>query len=178
MTMDWGRELMLRHRRLFVMMTDEPFRSGYPLCGRGWQDILMRLCRRIEAALGEGEIFEFSQIRQRRGILGIKWDGEASEGTEAKIGEAAHLAVARSACTCEVCGRAGSLHNNKGWLQTRCAEDAVGGERVPPRFGVGFENVRRLRRWRGHADIYFARYDRETDTLTEVPPPSRKQEGG
>ncbi|MGY4330225.1 hypothetical protein ACVWWG_004642 [Bradyrhizobium sp. LB7.2] len=45
------------------------------------------------------------------------------------------------------------------------------GEPVPPRFGAGFENVRRLRRWRGHADMYFASYDRDTDTLTEVPPP-------
>lgn len=69
----------------------------------------------------------------------------------------------------------GRLYNNKCWLETRCTAEAAG---VPlqPRFGAGFENVRRLRRSRGQADIYFARYDRERDTLTEVPPLPRKQE--
>ncbi|MET4218711.1 hypothetical protein ABIB00_003929 [Bradyrhizobium sp. LB14.3] len=177
MAMDWGHALMLRHRRLFVVNVDEPIRSfGYPYCGRGWQDILVRLCGRIEIALGEGETFEFVSIRQKLGILRIDWDAEATEVTEDKIGHAVNLAVARSASTCEICGAAGRLFNNKGWLETRCSEDAVG-EPVPPRFGLGFENVRRLRRWRGHADIHFASYDRETDTLTEVPRPSRKQEG-
>jgi hypothetical protein len=41
-----------------------------------------------------------------------------------------------------------------------------------PSRGHGFETVRRLRRWRGRADVYYARYDRQTDTLTEVPQPS------
>jgi hypothetical protein len=174
--MDWGRDLMLRHRRLFTMVADAPFRSlGYPYCGRGWQDILVRLCRRIESALGEGETFEFVRIKQKLGILRVDWEAEASEGTEDKIGHAVNLAIARSACTCEICGGEGRLHNNKGWLETRCTEDAAG-EPVAPRFGVGSESVRRLRRWRGHADIYFANYDRGTDTLTEVPPPPRKQE--
>jgi hypothetical protein len=44
------------------------------------------------------------------------------------------------------------------------------------KYGLGFENVRLLRRWRGRADVYYARYDRGTDTLTEVPPPSPDQE--
>ncbi|WP_198034806.1 hypothetical protein [Bradyrhizobium sp. WSM1417] len=176
MTMDWGHDLMLRYRRLFVMMADEPILSfGYPLCGHGWQDILVRLCDRIEVALRDGETFEFALIKQKMGILRIAWDGEASEDTESRIDHAVDLAVARSACTCEICGRDGRLHNNKGWLETRCTEDAAG-EPVPPRFGVGFENVRRFRRWRGQAEMYFARYDRTTDTLSEVPPPSRKED--
>lgn len=176
MARDWAHALMLRHRRLFVIAADEPIRSfGYPLCGRGWQDILERLCRRIEIALREGEAFEFVRIKQQLGILRVDWEAEASEETEAEIGHAVNLAAARSACTCEICGREGRLHNNKGWLETRCAEDA-GGDPVPPRFGAGCGNVRRLRRWRGHADIYFAIYDREMDTLTEVPRPLRKED--
>lgn len=175
--MDWAHDLLLRHRRLFVLTEGEPIRSfGYPFCGRGWQDILERLCGRIEGALGDGETFEFVRIKQKLGILRLDWEAEASEDTEDAIGHAVNLAVARSACTCEICGREGRLHNNKGWLETRCTDDAAS-DPVPPRFGRGFENVRRLRRWRGHADIYFARYDRDTDTLIEVPPPSRKQEG-
>lgn len=174
---DWGLDLMRRHRRLFVINADQPFRSfGYPFCGRGWQDILERLCRRVENALRDGESFEFVQIKSKMGIVRAAWDAEASEGTEDTIGHAMNLAVARSACSCEICGREGSLYNKSGWLETRCTEDAAG-EPVPPRYGRGFENVRRFRRWRGHADMFFARYDRASDTLTEVPPPSRKQEG-
>lgn len=176
-TEDWGLDLLLRHRRLFTVMVDEPTRSaGYPFCGRGWAEILNRLCGRVEDALRAGETFEFVQIKAKMGILRIVWDGEPCEETEATIGHAVDLAVARSNCTCEICGREGRLFNNRGWLETRCIDDAAG-EPVPPRFGVGFENVRRFRRWRGHADMYFAKYDRETDTLTEVPPPSRKHEG-
>jgi hypothetical protein len=177
MGIDWAHDLMLSHRRLFVIKADEPIRSsGYPFCGAGWADILERLCRRIEGALRDGETFEFVQIKQKMGILRAVWDGDTSEDTETVIGHAVNLAVARSACTCEICGREGLLYDSKGWLSTRCAEDGTG-EPVPPRYGAGFENVRRFRRWRGHADMYFATYDRETDTLTELPSPSRQQEG-
>ncbi|WP_339039260.1 hypothetical protein WHZ78_15620 [Bradyrhizobium symbiodeficiens] len=177
MAMDWGLDLMRRHRRLFTINADEHFKSfGYPFCGRGWRDLLDRLCGRIEVALGNGETFEFVRIKQKMGILRVDWEAEATQDTEDQIGHAVNLGVARSACTCEICGREGRLFNNRGWLETRCAQDAAG-EPVAPRYGLGFENVRRLRRWRGHADMYFATYDRETDTMTEVPPPSRKQEG-
>ncbi|MCS3445935.1 MULTISPECIES: hypothetical protein [Bradyrhizobium] len=177
MAMDWKRDLMLWHPRLFLTMAEEPSRSfGYPHCERGWQDILMRLCRRIEIALRDGETFEFVRVKQKMGILRVDWDAESSKETEAKLGHAVDLAVARSACTCEICGSDGRLYDNKGWLGTRCAQHAAG-DPVPPRYGYGFENVRRLRRWRGQADVYYARYDRETDTLTEVPPPSASREG-
>ncbi len=174
MAIDWRRDLMLWHPRLFLTMTEDPSRSlGYPHCERGWQDILVRLCRRIEITLSDRETFEFVRIKQKMGILRVDWDAEASEDTKAKISHAVDLAVARSACTCEICGREGRLHNNKGWLGTRCTEHTAG-DPMPPRYGIGFENVRRLRRWRGQADMYFARYDRESNTLAEVPPPGSK----
>jgi len=177
MALDWRRDLMLQHPRLFLALAAERSRSfGYPLCEQGWRDILERLCSRIEIALRDRETFEFVRIKQKLGILRIDWDAEASEDTEAKIGNAVDLAVARSASTCEICGTEGRLYSSHGWLETRCGEHAVG-DPVPPRFGEGFENVRRLRRWRGQADLYYARYDRETDTLTEVPPPSAGWEG-
>ena len=169
---DWRLDLMAWHPRLFLVLADEPERSfGYPLCERGWRDILVRLCRRIEAALRDGETFEFVRIKQKLGILRVDWDAEASEDTETTIGHAVDLAVARSACTCEICGAEGRLYDNSGGLGTRCTEHAAG-DPVQPRYGHGFENVRRLRRWRGQADVYYARYDRETDTLTEVSRPS------
>ncbi|BAC46905.1 blr1640 [Bradyrhizobium diazoefficiens USDA 110] len=154
--MDWRRDLMLWHPRLFLTTAEEPSRSfGYPHCERGWQDILVRLCRRIEVALRDGETFEFVRIKQKMGILLVDWDTEASKSTESAIGHAVDLAVARSACTCEICGAEGRLHANKGWLETRCAEHAAG-DPVPPHLGQGFDNVRRLRRRRGQASVYYA----------------------
>jgi hypothetical protein len=167
---DWRLDFIRWHPRLFVVLAEKPDGSfGYPLCERGWLDVLVRLCVRIEAALRDGETFEFVRIRQKLGILRVDWDAKASEDTKAKIGHAVDLAVARSACTCEICGAEGRLYSNRGWLGARCGEHATG-DLLPPRYG--FENVRRLRRWRWKADLYYARYDRETDTLTEISPPT------
>jgi len=169
---NWRVDLMRAHPRLFEIMTDEPHLSfGYPLCEEGWQDLLERLCVRIEVALRDNETLAFVRIKQKLGILRVDWDAEASEDTEATIGHAVDLAVARSASSCEICGAEGRLYDNRGWLGTRCTEHAAG-DPVQPKYGRGFENVRRLRRWRGGADVFYARYDRETDTLTEVSPPA------
>ncbi|HEY0570544.1 MAG TPA: hypothetical protein VGD16_03305 [Enterovirga sp.] len=169
-TSDWRIDLIRAHPRLFEIMPDEPERSfGYPLCEAGWRDILERLCIRIENALRANETFEFVRIKQKLGVLRVDWDGEVSEETKVPIGEAVNLAVARSACSCEICGAEGRLYSNRGWLATRCAEHAAGAP-VPVR--PGFENLRFMRRTPGTANMYYARYDRETDTLTEVSPPS------
>ena len=167
---DWRIEFMQAHARLFDLMPGEAARSfGYPLCEAGWRDILQRLCARIENALKANETFEFVRLTQKLGILRIVWDGEVSEETKVRIGEAINLAVARSACSCEICGAEGRLYSHRGWLATRCAEHAAG-DPVPVR--PGFENVHFLRRTPGTANMYYARYDRATDTLTEVSPRS------
>jgi hypothetical protein len=165
---------MRAHARLFGLMPDDPERSfGYPNCEEGWRDILERLCARIENALGESEPFEFVRIKHKFGILRIDWDGEVSDKARMRIGGAVDLAVARSACSCEICGAEGRLYSNRGWLATRCAEHAAGAP-VPDR--PGFKNVRILRRTPGAVGVYYARYDRETDTLTEVPRPTPSSE--
>jgi hypothetical protein len=165
---NWRTDLMRAHPRLFEIMSGEPERSfGYPLCEAGWRDILERLCARIEPALRDGETFDFVRVKSKFGVLRIDWDGEVSDETRLRIGEAVNLAVARSACSCEICGAEGRLYSNRGSLATRCAEHAAG-DPVPVR--AGFENVRILRRRHGSPDMYHARYDRETDTLTEVSP--------
>ena len=174
-TTDWRIDLMKAHPRLFEIMPGEPDRSfGYPLCDAGWRDILERLCVRVETALQENDTFEFVRIKQKFGIARIDWDGEMSDETRLRISEAINKAVARSACTCEICGAEGHLYSRRGWLATRCAEHRAG-DPVPVR--AGFENVRILRRRLGRPDMYHARYDRETDTLTEVSPPSPPPEG-
>jgi hypothetical protein len=169
-TADWRIDLMKAHPRLFAIMPGEPERSfGYPLCEAGWRDVLVRLCVRIGDALQYNETFQFVRIKQKLGIARIDWDGEVSDETKHRIDNAINLAVGRSACTCEICGAEGLLYSRGGWLATRCAEHTAG-DPVPVR--AGFENVRILRRRPGRPDMYHARYDRETDTLTEVSPPS------
>jgi hypothetical protein len=167
---DWRVVFMQAHERLFDLMSDEPQRSfGYPLCDAGWRDILERLCIRIQTALQENDTFKFVRIKQKFGVLRADWDGDISNDTRAKILEAIDLAVARSACTCEICGVEGRRYNNRGWLATTCAEHAVGDpEPVRP----GFEIIRKLRRLAGEPGMYYVRYDRETDTLTKVSPNS------
>jgi hypothetical protein len=167
---DWRIDFMRAHPRVFEILADEPERSfGYPLCKAGWRDVVERLCARIENALRDGETFEFARLTQKLGILRVVWNGEVSEETTVRIGEAVNLAIARSACTCEICGAEGRLYSNRGWLATRCAEHAAG-DPVPVR--PGFENVHFLRRTPGTANTYCARYDRATDTLTEASPRS------
>ena len=171
---DWRIDVMRAHPRLFEVMSDEPEQSlGYPLCEAGWRDILERLCTRIENALKANETFEFVRLTQKLGILRIVWNGEVSEETKVRIGEAVNLAVARSACSCEICGAEGRLYSHRGWLATRCAEHGAG-DPVPGR--PGFENVRFLRRTPGTTNMYYARYDRATDSFVEVDSGSKGME--
>lgn len=166
---DWRVDLMKAHPRLFRIMPEEiAWSFGYPLCKAGWNDVLVRLCTRIEIVLRLDETFQFVRIKQKFGIARVDWDGEVSDETGLRISEAINLAIARSACTCEICGIEGHLYCRRGWLATRCAEHKAG-DPVPLR--TGYENVRILRRLPGRPDMYHARYDRETDTLTEISPP-------
>jgi len=167
---EWRIDLMQARARLFDLMPDDPERSfGYPNCKEGWRDILERLCTRIENALGENETFEFVRIRQKFGGLRIDWEGEVSDHSKAKIREAVDLAVARSTCICEVCGAVGRLYINRNWLATGCAEHGVG-DPVPDR--PGFENLLRVRLFNaeGRPTLAYRRYDRETDTLSDIMP--------
>jgi hypothetical protein len=165
---DWRLEFMAAHPTLFRIAANEPQLSfGYPLCQVGWRDIIDRVCGRIEHALRESETFEFCRIRQRLGILRVDWDGEVSDDTRIRIVQAVDLAVARSACSCEICGAEGRLYACHGGLSTSCADHAVGSA---VNVKAGLENIRLYRWLPGRSDMYRARYDRETDTLTELPP--------
>ncbi|MBB5053936.1 hypothetical protein HNQ36_003936 [Afipia massiliensis] len=171
---DWRLDFMRAHPRLFDVMPGEPEHSfGYPLCNEGWREVLENLCIRIEAVLQQGETFAFVRIKQKMGILRVDWDGGISDETEIRVVEAVDLATARSACTCEICGIEGTLYSNREWLATRCSRHATG-DPVPRR--PGFENVHLLRRRPSGSDMYHARYDRDTDTLTEIEPPSDSDE--
>lgn len=107
-TEDWGADLMQAHPRLFEVRQGDPELSpGYPLCGEGWRDVLEQLCTRIEIALGQNETFKFVSVGRKIGLLWIRWNGEVSDVTRAKIEEATRLASERAISTCVICGLEG-----------------------------------------------------------------------
>jgi hypothetical protein len=159
---DWRADLVEAHPRLFDRT------SGYPSCEEGWRDLLERMCERMETALREGETIRIVQIKEKFASLRCYWHrGNVSAETTAKIMEAIALAEARSACTCERCGAEGRLYNKDGFYMTRCAVHAEGAE-VPSERGEIAHFVRRATA-DGSRSVR-RRYDRETDTFTEVPP--------
>lgn len=124
---NWPIKFMLANPRLFDFMQDEPKDTfGYPLCQEGWQDVLERLCARIEEALRKSETFEFVRIKQKYGILSIGWEGKVPHDTRARIEEALALAAARSSCTCEVCGAEGNKYHASENVMVRCKRHAEG----------------------------------------------------
>ena len=111
--------------------------EGSPECGAGWRDVLERACTRIRSALQDhGGSFRFTQIKEKYGSARLYWEGTLSKEAKAEIEEAIDLAEARSACTCEHCGKRGRLLDRGGWLATACDEHGRG-EPVPDR--AGFE---------------------------------------
>jgi hypothetical protein len=168
---DWRDSLLEAHPKLF----GAPARAtAFPECGGGWRDLLEVACTRIETALVGGDSIQVEQIKEKYGTLRFYWTGSGiSESTKLQIEEAVALAFARSACTCEVCGRQGRLHSRKGWLSTSCAEHAKG-EPVPVRRGL--ENLYIVRTWgsagAAAARVSCRRYIRATDTFVDVDPKS------
>ena len=169
---DWRIELMQANPGLFHGPIGRlEAAEGYPNCEEGWRDLLERACARIEAALVEGGTLKVLQIKEKFGTLRFYWCGDMSDTAKAKVEEAIALAVARSACTCEICGAEGRLYNRDRWLATACPEHAKG-ELKPNR--PGFENIHIVRTFGpGRFPIVSCRrYIRETDSLVDVDPKS------
>jgi hypothetical protein len=169
---DWRVELMQANPGLFHGPIGRPEAAeGYPNCEEGWRDLLERAYARIEAALVEGGTFRVLQIKEKFGALRFYWCGDMPDTAKAKVEEAIALAVARSACTCEICGAEGRLYNRDGWLATACPEHAKG-ELKPIR--PGFENIHIVRTFGpGRFPIESCRrYIRETDSFVDVDPKS------
>lgn len=173
---DWRIDLIKAHPNLFHPPTGAPETArGYPACGDGWRELLNCACERIAAALAEGDSFKAVQIQEKSASLRFYWRGRLSPEAEAKIVNAIALAEARSACTCDECGKEGRLYCNCGVLITRCAIHARG---QPVEVAPTEQNVHIVRRvvagkLRG---ISCCRYDRGTDTFVDVPPDSLRVE--
>jgi hypothetical protein len=171
---DWRIALVEAHPRLFDSPAGNLNRTtGYPTCEEGWRELLERMCERMETALLEGETIRIVQIQEKFAGLRCYWRGNVSTATTAKIMEAIALAEARSACTCEQCGAEGRLYNRGGLYATRCAAHALGAE-VPERDSE-IVHVVRVATADGYRHVR-RRYDRETDSFTEVPPAKDSEE--
>lgn len=119
----------------------------------------------------EGDSFRTLQIKEKFGALRFYWNGTMSDDARVRVEEALALAEARSACTCEICGKEGRLHTRGGWLATACAEHAKG-EPVP--IEPEHENLRIVRTFASgrFPIISCRRYIRDGDSFVDVDPKS------
>jgi len=169
---DWRFDLIEAYPDLFHPLPDNPgVAEASPECGEGWLDLLQRACARIRAAVqADGGSFKFTQIKEKYGTARLYWEGALSEEAEEKVDEAIDLAEARSACTCEQCGKPGRLFNRGGWFATACNEHGKG-EPVAER--RDFEQVHVVYRIvDGQPVASGRRYDRSTDSFVYIRPDS------
>jgi hypothetical protein len=159
----WREELVLRHPELFRG-------AAHPEVDDGWADLIDRLVERIANAAKAGQSpVRIVQVKEKYGTLRLYTDRIDDDATAAAVNEAIALATARSACTCEVCGAEGRLHDRGGFLATACDEHAKG---VAVEVRPGWENIHITRALRdGRVRIVTCRrYDRATDAFADVPP--------
>lgn len=171
---DWRTELVEAYPDLFHPPADEPAAAqGYPECGEGWRDLLLRACARIRAAVqADGGSFKATQVKEKYGTLRFYWEGALSSEADARVEEAIDLAEARSACTCEQCGKPGWLFNRGGWFTTACDDHGKG----KPAGRRDFEQVHVVYRSVNRQPVTSRRrYDRATDSFVAIPPKPLKE---
>jgi hypothetical protein len=161
---DWRHELVEFHPKLFG---PPHIANGHLQCGEGWRDLLEIACSRIESAMAHGDSVKLNQVREKYGTLRIYWTGTVSDRARILIEEAVALATARSACTCEICGNAGSLHSRGTRLSTQCRQHATG-DRVPIRAELENLHIVHAAGPDGASTISCRRYIRDTDTFEAV----------
>jgi hypothetical protein len=167
---DWRADLVTAYADLFDPTPgDPPVAQGWPCAGDGWRGLLERACARIRIAIQtHGGSFRASEVKEKYGGLRFYYDGTLPPEAEVLVEEAIDLAEARAACTCEICGEAGSLYG-PGWLTTRCAQHAEG--RRPEPVKAHLLNVHFQTRIVGDQKVIRCmRYVRETDSFVDVDP--------
>jgi len=167
---DWRKQLVDRYPKLFSRTVDgKTVYSGYPCVGDGWRELVEKAIARVVAALKDapsGQVM-IVQIKEKFGTIRIYYDWhDIPDAVAVNIAEATSLAEARSACTCETCGRKGRMFESNGWYATRCDEHAasdaalVGGEDTFVKYAVVDGKWKIIAR---------RRYDRERDAFVDLP---------
>jgi hypothetical protein len=166
----WEDALVGRYPNLF--RPHRPWGSIKANClvGEGWRETVEILVQRL-AGIVQARPVTIVRIFQNCGSLRVDtWADDAIDPELLmKVDYAIALAEARSACTCEHCGREGQLYSAGAMRTTRCAQHAVG-DVMPVR--PGLESVHLVRKLvGGHpGPIGAGRYDRATDTFIDVDP--------
>ena len=93
--------------------------GGYPGVNPGWLPLIDSLCEWLQSGTDHNHQPQVVavQVKEKFGELRFYTEG-ASESQEAAISFAEHL----SSQICEVCGAAGKLRAERGWLRTLCDE--------------------------------------------------------
>jgi hypothetical protein len=171
----WQDDLVARHPTLFLLTENgQTYTPGWPTVDDGWRELVETAVGRIADAVSVAPPARVAivQIKTKYGTLRLYWHGKDMDAaTEHAVEEAVALAEARSACTCENCGRVGVLHARGDWLSTACPDHARG-EPVP--VAPGFENLHIVQTFNaGRYPIASCRrYVRETDSFVDVDPKS------
>lgn len=168
---NWQEALVWHFPHLFRRHVSE--RSIHPLSpfiGQGWRQTVETLVQRLSHIVGTRPV-EIIRILERCGRLRVHtWTADAGDyDLQMEMDYAIALAEARSACTCERCGREGFPHRSGSIVVIRCADHAVG-DPAPVRHGL--ERVHLVRQMvEGRSGpISAGRYDRAADTFVDVDP--------
>jgi hypothetical protein len=179
MTDGWRTRLIDRYPDLFRRTVEgRDLATGCPSVEDGWRAIVETASARIAVAVDgyPAGSLTITQIKQKYGGLRIYTDSHGlPDDVLEKVEDAIDLAEARADCTCERCGDEGSLHDDAGWLITRCELHAQG-KRQAPRPGWegllvkgtvvdGKVSIKSCRR-----------YDRERDVFVDAPMPSDEED--
>ena len=172
----WQAKLVARYPLFFHVITEQgrTHTPGGPTCGDGWRELVETAVGRIADALAAAPPARVVTGQSRKNTRLCACTGHGKDldaATERAVKEAVALAEARSACTCETCGKPGRLFKRGGWYLTACDEHAKG-DLVPAK--PGFENVHIVRTVdAGRIRIVSCRrYIRETDTFVDIDPHS------
>jgi hypothetical protein len=170
-SMTWQDALVGRYPHLFRRHRPGSSNKANRLTvGEGWQGTVEILVQRL-AHIVQARPVAIVRIFQNCGSLRV--DTWADDAIDPKllmeVDYAIALAEARSACTCEQCGREGQLYCACSTRTTRCTQHAVG-DAMPVRRGM--ERVHLVRKLVGGrpGPIGAGRYDRVTDTFTDIDP--------
>jgi hypothetical protein len=169
----WQEALVGRFPQLFRHhLSERSIAPLSPFIGQGWRETVETLVRRLSHIVGTRPV-EIIRILERCGRLRVhRWAGGVVDyDLQMDVDYAVALAEARSECTCERCGREGSAYRSGSMRLIRCADHAVG-DPAPARCEM--ERVHLVRKMIGErpGPISAGRYDRATDTFTDIDPSS------
>jgi hypothetical protein len=167
----WQDALVEKYPNLFRRhRTDGSKKANCLTVGEGWRETVEILVERL-AYIVQARPVAIVRIFQNCGSLRVDtWADDAVDPELLmEVDYAIALAEARSACTCEQCGREGRLYCAGSTRTTRCTQHAVG-DAIQVRRGM--ERMHLVRKLVGGrpGPIGAARYDRATDAFTDVDP--------